>query len=266
MIKLIAADLDGTLLHNDKSIPEDFERLLDALDARGVVFVFASGRPLASMRSKFGKYMERTACICSNGCMLVLRNEVLHANSLSAEDIRYLVREGEKAEGLVTVLIGENKEYHTYSDPEFIELMDLYCMSRTQVSDYEEVIGTERILKVTYYDAVDPVTHGMPQMQHLTDRFELIPSGEAWLDTVLIGQDKGACLQKLQKHLGVTEEETMCFGDFHNDAGLMKHCKYSYAMKNAHPDLKALCRYETEKTNEEDGVIDTVCKELGITL
>jgi len=265
MIKLIVTDLDGTLLHNDKSVPERLPRLIDALNERGVMFAFASGRAISSLREKFPGLMEKTAGIGANGCVLAVRDQIIHTNILEKEETRRILRVAASA-GIEALLVGREYDYYTTKDPYLLDLIGRYCSTGVQVEDLDEVIATTPIIKVSLMDKIDPVTHGMEAMDPITDRFILIPSGDEWLDTVPIGEDKGACLQRLQKHLGVTEEETMCFGDYHNDAGLMKHCKYSYAMKNAHPDLKALCRYETKWTNEEEGVIETVCEELGINL
>jgi len=56
----------------------------------------------------------------------------------------------------------------------------------------------------------------------------------------------------------------MCFGDFMNDVGLMENCRFSYAMKNAHPDFKKVCAFETRFTNDEDGVLDAIMVTTGI--
>ena len=76
---------------------------------------------------------------------------------------------------------------------------------------------------------------------------------------------KGVCLAKVQQRFGISPEETLCFGDYLNDVDMMPHAHYSYAMKNAHPGLKAVCRFETKDTNEQDGVVNTIAELLGIT-
>ena len=67
-----------------------------------------------------------------------------------------------------------------------------------------------------------------------------------------------------EKPLGVSFEETAIFGDYLNDVSMMQSGYYSYAMKNAHPDIKALSRFETKLTNEEDGVIETLIELFGL--
>lgn len=266
MIKLIVTDLDGTLLHDDKSVPERLPRLVDELNARGITFAFASGRAVSSLREKFPGLMEKTAGIGSNGCVLAVRDQIVHTNLLKKEDTRRILDVAAQSDCIEALLVGEEYDYYTTDDPYLLDLIGRYCNTGVQVKNLDEIIETTPIIKVSLMDKKDPVAHGMEAMKPITDKFILIPSGDEWLDTVPIGEDKGACLQRLQQYLGVTQEETMCFGDYHNDAGLMKYCKYSYAMKNAHPALKALCNYETKWTNEEEGVIETICEVVGITL
>ncbi len=69
----------------------------------------------------------------------------------------------------------------------------------------------------------------------------------------------------MMERLGVSPDETMAFGDFVNDMSLMSACTHTYAMKNGHPDIIAAARHVTEKTNDENGVIYTIAKELNLT-
>ena len=56
----------------------------------------------------------------------------------------------------------------------------------------------------------------------------------------------------------------MAFGDFLNDCEMMEACGQSYGMKNGHPELLARCRFVTGKTNDEDGVCDTLRQVFGL--
>ena len=70
-------------------------------------------------------------------------------------------------------------------------------------------------------------------------------------------------MRELQKQLGISPDECMAFGDYLNDLELMQAVTHSYAMANAHPDLKAVCRY-TAPSNDEDGVVRTIRQVLGL--
>ena len=72
--------------------------------------------------------------------------------------------------------------------------------------------------------------------------------------------NKGEALKKVQELLGVTKEETMVFGDYHNDIEMIQEANFSFAMGNAHKDIKALAKFSTA-TNDNNGV-EKVIKEL----
>ena len=66
--------------------------------------------------------------------------------------------------------------------------------------------------------------------------------------------NKGHAIREIQKILKISPDETMVFGDYLNDYEMMKQGYFSYAMANAHPDLKAISNFET-LSNDEDGVL-----------
>ena len=94
--------------------------------------------------------------------------------------------------------------------------------------------------------------------------FDILPSGDSWLDMVLRGASKGSAIDLIRERYGIPFEETAIFGDYLNDMSMMDRGYYSYAMKNAHPDIKAAARFVTEYTNEEDGVARTLERLLGV--
>ena len=72
-------------------------------------------------------------------------------------------------------------------------------------------------------------------------------------------------MQQLQQQMGITPDECMAFGDYLNDLELMQSVTHSYAMANAHPDLKAVCHY-LAPSNDEDGVVRAIQQALDISL
>ena len=82
-------------------------------------------------------------------------------------------------------------------------------------------------------------------------------SGDHWMDIMNQGVNKGSALQKLQKKLGITPEETMAFGDYYNDVEMLQQAAYSFVMENANPDLRPFGRY-LAKSNREYGVAQAI--------
>jgi hypothetical protein len=82
-------------------------------------------------------------------------------------------------------------------------------------------------------------------------------SGEIWLDITAKGANKGVAIKALQEKLGINFDETMVFGDYLNDLEMMEVAYHSYAMENAHEDLKKVARF-TAKSNDENGVVEVI--------
>ena len=79
------------------------------------------------------------------------------------------------------------------------------------------------------------------------------------------GVNKGLAIKEIQDKLGISYEETMVFGDYLNDLEMMDYAYHSYAMENAHDDLKKVSRYIAKK-NTEDGVIEKIKEVIKINL
>jgi len=265
MIRLIVSDLDGTLLHSNKTYSEKMIPLIDELRKHGIIFGIATGRPLSGIQDKFPEFLDSTAVICENGSALLMDNKILHRARMSMDEIREILAAGNAVERLYPVLCGMRCGYARMgTDPKIVRFFKKFFSRLEFLENLEDAIQSDDICKISFVDDIDPLKNSYPQMRLLDSHYEVIPSGENWLDVLLTGEDKGSCLQRLQKITGVSPDETMCFGDFMNDVGLMENCRYGYAMKNAHPDFKISCAFETRLTNDEDGVLHTIVERTGI--
>lgn len=259
MIKMILTDLDGTFFHDDKTFSlEALSQLIDELEGKGILFGVASGRPIVSLRKFFGDLLHKMVVICSNGCILMMNGQVVHRADLTDDDVRYLLDAISKIDDVEIYLDGLERVFYSSDHPSFLALMDKYNLPSTRLDSIYDAFEQDEIFKIGLYDAIDPLTHGVPALQSVTDRFLLVPSGDEWLDIVKKGEDKGSCLKRLQDLLGIRPEETMCFGDYYNDLQLFEHCRHSWAMKNAPDDVKEAAGNVTEYDNNEDGVIRTI--------
>ena len=93
--------------------------------------------------------------------------------------------------------------------------------------------------------------------ERLGDRLAVILSGANWVDVMKPGVNKGAALDALYARLHITKDEAMAFGDYLNDYELLKNVTHSYAMANAHPQLKAIAAH-IAPSNDEDGVMRVI--------
>lgn len=266
MIKLIVTDLDGTLLHDDKSFSPQFEALIDKLNSMGITFAFASGRTVPVLRKLYCNIFDRISAICSNGCILLVNGEQKRCACMPKDQLEMLIDLIESTEGMEWVLDGEKGAYYSSDNPKLQVLLEKYKLNPSKVPSFSDALKLDNIIKTYIFDEYGPLTHGVHVLDHLSDRFTLVPSGDDWLDVIGKGMDKGACLAVLQETLGVTPDETMCFGDYYNDLTLFDHATHSWAMKNAPEDIKNRAANVTKYDNNEDGVVRTILEELHLEL
>lgn len=255
LIRLIITDMDGTLLHGDKSMPAGTLELIRELHARGIVFAAGSGRQYASLRESFASCAELMYFIAENGAMSVEGKSarVLDHHPLNIEDVHRFIRMSEQIPGAVPVLCGVKSAWYTTEDPADLRNITPYYHNHQRVSDLHGV--DDEILKIAILHHGGTAEHIYPRFAPYRADFSIAVSAFEWMDIMPKGVNKGVGVRMLQKHLGITREETMAFGDFMNDLEMLQETGYSVAMKNALPQIKAVCREETAYTNEEDGVI-----------
>lgn len=264
MIKLIVTDMDGTLLDGDKKLSKRFDPVLRELRKMGVYFAVASGRQPEDLKLTFGDCAEDIIYIGGNGGLVVNGEELEYIAEFDRAKVEQIVCHARKIPEARTALCGAKSFYIDNEDGWFRYMVDRYFKNVTVLDDVLKAYEVDQIYKISINTEIEPEINLYPQMMEYADYCDLLLSGEHWLDLLKKGENKGKAIATLQKKLGVSFEETAIFGDYLNDVSMMQSGYYSYAMKNAHPDIKALSRFETKLTNEEDGVIETLIELFGL--
>ena len=104
MIKLVACDMDGTLLDSQKRLPADFPQVMTALKERGVCFAVASGRQYAALRRDFEAYLEDMMFICENGALVMQRDERLLIDPVDPRELYRIVTAAKDLRGVYPVV------------------------------------------------------------------------------------------------------------------------------------------------------------------
>jgi len=118
------------------------------------------------------------------------------------------------------------------------------------------------ILKIAVNDFKNMETTVYPIIkEQFGQAFQISTSSTIWMDIMSIGINKGAAITKLQQQLDITPEQTMVFGDYLNDYEMMQCAYHTYAMSNAHPDIKETARFMTD-SNDDNGVMNAIRKQL----
>lgn len=257
MIKLIASDMDGTLLNDEKQLPPDFFEVMDKLNERGIVFAVASGRTYSALEHLFPEpYRDRIAYICDNGACTVLDGKPVNVTPLDGDTYRELLEACGRIGDLRVVVCAENGVYHINSGDKFYSEVGRFYKKHSAVEDLSAV--SETIYKVAVCDETGAMTHGKPALDGIFGtRLNVQVSGTVWMDVMASGISKGKALKALQERLGVTRGETMVFGDYFNDVEMLALAEESFCMENGHEDVKKMCRH-IAPDNNHGGVTECI--------
>ena len=260
-IRLIATDLDGTLLDDAKQIHDELWPLVDELHRRGITFCPASGRQYYNLLEHFEAVADELAFIAENGTyVFALGREVL-SECLSPAAARQIITRARTLSNAGTVLCGKRSAYVERTDHDFLAQVRP-CYARLEaVRDLLEV--DDDILKVSLYDFVSTERNSARALSDLATVHQVVVSGDHWLDVLSRKASKGRALRSIQSALSVTPDQTMAFGDFLNDLEMLDAASYSFAMANAHPLVKARARW-IAPTNNANGVVRAIRAVLGL--
>jgi Cof subfamily protein (haloacid dehalogenase superfamily) len=259
-VKLVVSDMDGTLLNSKGEVSNRFFTLFKQLQKQNIIFCAASGRQHNSIVSKLATIKDEIYVIAENGGIAKKGNTVLLSHFLQPEKVLKLIPILREIKGANVVLCCNEAAYIESNDDHFINLFQEYYHSFQVVNDLMETAKTIPVFKVAIYHFDSSEKFIYPVIKHFNTEVLVKVSGKNWLDISDKKANKGAALRTVQSLLNITKEQTMVFGDYHNDIEMMQEADFSFAMKNAHKDITALATYETE-SNDNFGV-ETVLEQL----
>lgn len=261
MIKLIASDMDGTLLNKNGKLPEDFDYIFNKLQEKNILFCVASGRQYDSLLEYFAPYQNQMAFISENGGYIVLKGEEIYQNYLEKSEIKEIITACENIDDIGVILCGKNGAYLNSPDKDIQIFFKTYYPHYQMVDDLLSV--DDIIFKIAVYDKKGSRNNSYKQLKILP-HLKVVLSGDEALDISKPSINKGKALNILQKNLNILPKETMVFGDYLNDLEMMKEAHFSFAMKNAQPEIINTANFITEFSNNENGVTYTIKKELNL--
>ena len=257
MIKLIASDMDGTLLDDKKQLPADFYGTIDALCEKGVRFTVASGRTYAAVEHLFpAEYRTKIDYICDNGAYIVHGGEVADITPLDRATFEEFVAAANEIGGLKLLVCAVGGTYHLSDSPEFNAEVAKYYKNHIECDDLLSVKDT--IYKLAVCDMQGAQQRGKPALDAIFgDRLNIQVSGPIWMDVMAAGVSKGSALKKLSGILGIDRSEVMAFGDYYNDMDMLQTAGVSFAMANGNEDIKRIADHIAD-TNNSGGVTKAI--------
>lgn len=243
--------MDGTLLNSNHEVSPRFFELFEALKKRGILFVAASGRQYNSILDKLQAIKNDIIIVAENGGYVMREDEELLSTLLPKYKQDIILKTLAGVENINAVLCAKHGAYLTGESNAFAALLRQYYSAFEIVEDLGQVNAD--ILKIAIYHFESSEEHIYPSVKHLEGDLKVKVSGQNWVDISSPNAHKGFALQKLQELYKITPEETMVFGDYNNDLEMLALSDFSFAMENAHPNVKEVAKYQTA-SNDEFGV------------
>lgn len=269
MIKLIAIDMDGTLLNGKKHIDKVQKEVIHEAIEAGIKIVLCTGRPLYGILPFYeelglSELDSEGYVILNNGCSIHKTKdwELIDQVNFTSDDIDYLYKFSEGYDINFTLV---NDYYYFNIDDrkptdELITDAGFVFSDITNISLKEAKNGKHKIIKIMFLGNPNIMANFQKENESiLKDKYSSVLSQPYIYEILPKGNNKGTGLKKLAKKLGIKQEEIMAIGDGNNDIEMFEYAHYSVAMENGTKPARKAAKYQTD-SNENNGVAKAIRK------
>ena len=285
MIKLIASDMDGTLLNSDHKIPKENIELIKFAQKNGIQFVVATGRAYYEALPALNDESIKCDVISFNGGIIYDKNgNIINITPMKLKDLYYTI-EILKSLEISYQLYTKNTIYTNSIETDITAYIDLIrangeepneqhlrqeARNRLALGHITEVDNIELYLNQENNPAIKVIgiSNDLEKLKHATellsgnDNISVTSSGANNVEIMDKKATKGEALKIVADIHDINLRNAIAIGDNLNDQAMLDIVEYSIAMKNGNKDLQKTSKFITEKTNSEGGVADSVMKLL----
>ena len=258
--KLMAVDIDGTLLDSNGVLTEKTKEAIIAGVEKGLIFTISTGRPLQGVENINRLLNLDLPYITYNGAMVIMgkSKEILYEQRLSPEDAEQIIELGEKY-GTTIVVWADNKMFVKEIDEKVLDYKKISNVEPTVIDDLREAVKAGAT-KILWYDEIDKINKYRTEVgKYLSDGVNFHPSRPIFLEFVDKKASKAIAMEKLGEHFGIKRSEMIAVGDGYNDLSMIEYAGLGVAMGNAEEEIKKKADYVT-LSNDEDGVAHVINK------
>ena len=279
MYKLLATDIDDTVLAVDGSLPAATRDALKRLHEAGVVVVFSSGRADVSIRSVASKIVELADdeyLISFNGARVVtaLSGTPLVELPLSPEMVAQVLSYTRPRKLVVQAYTGDRflvevdgprpRQYAADTGMSYDVVPDLAVAVEAAGGTPKLLIIDEHEVLATHLPKLQSFGPGVPGSPDATAGWTATFSKPHYLEVVREGVNKGVALARLADHLGISIDETLAVGDSLNDREMIEAAGLGVAVANARQELKAVADAVTERSADEAAIAEVAERWFGV--
>ncbi|MGY0373105.1 HAD-IIB family hydrolase [Clostridium sp. JNZ J1-5] len=290
MYKLIAIDIDGTLLKNNKTIsPENFQAVKKAKE-KGVKIVLSTGRPIQGLE-KYSQQLglsetEDYGIACSGGFIKCLgTNEVIFESTLKLDEFKYLYALSKKLKITLNALTRDVILTPTLNLTTQIE--SFLSNLPMKITNFDTIDESTIINRIVYINETENFASHLKRVikrnninynppsrldgneslsfdknnlpNELLERFTVLRPSSNTLEILKKGVNKGTSVNLVAEKFDIKPDEIICIGDSDNDLDMIKYAGLGVAMGNAPDEVKSEANYITY-TNEENGLAHVINK------
>lgn len=250
MIKLIASDLDGTLLLNGaQRVDSSMFNTIRELTKKGYIFAAASGRHIVSLYRLFEPVCEDIAYISENGGLVKYKGITISKTVMDDDLVMDIIKDVYEIPNCELLVSGENSAYIKPKTEEYLYRMTkIVNYKTTVVKDFSDI--PEEIVKVSVCD-LSGIKHSKDYLiKQWGDKCAATVSGALYLDFMAKGVSKGTGIESLQNYFGISPKDCAAFGDNYNDIPMLDKVYDSYVMEQADDNVKKHGKYRCSHVEE----------------
>lgn len=264
MIKLIITDLDGSFLNNQGDYDRQlFAQVYELMLKQGVHFAACTGKQCDRVEELFGQYSEKIWIVGDSATTIKFNGEFIYRSFINNALGQRIIKTLEHASSdhvIIACTVNGAIIKSNLPDRLKAKVRGSYA-NIIEVNDLHTI--TDDFIKITVYDETGQCPQTRTHLNDYEKEVYIVVSEATWIDITDFDVHKGNTINKLQQLLGVTYHETMAFGDGLNDVELLEQAQYSFAMRNAFEETKAVANFITGY-NDDNAVMTTIEQMLAL--
>lgn len=265
MYKLVAIDMDGTLLDDSKTIPNENIRAIKEASNKGIKIALATGRPLTGIKNYLnvlGLNSPDNFSIIYNGALIQnnTNKKIISQCLLNYDDLMYFHNLSRKFHIHMNVFTKDS--CITSKLGKYTTLEAKWSNIDVKIVDFNNLDKNIEITKVIFADEPELISKIMDNLDDdVYSKYAMARSAPYFLEFFNKEINKGIAVKKYADSLNIHKEEIICIGDAGNDIEMIKFAGLGIAMENAFPEIKNVANYIT-LSNENAGVAHAIDKNL----
>jgi Cof subfamily protein (haloacid dehalogenase superfamily) len=258
--KLMAVDIDGTLLDSKGKLTEETKKAIKLGVDNGLIFTISTGRPIQGVEHLNSLLNLDLPFITYNGAIVVMgkSKKVLYERNLTFEDAKVIVDLGRKYKTTM-IIWADNKLFVTEINDRTEKYKEISKVEPVLINNIDGLIKNG-VTKILWYDEIEKIEEYQAEMVKFLDgRVNYHTSNPMFLEFVDINASKAIALEKIGEHYGISQGEMIAVGDGLNDLSMIEYAGLGVAMANAGQIIREKADFIT-LSNDEDGVAHVIYK------